>query len=124
MPGERISRILSAKSDLRTDEIEAMSEAEAWRWLYVHFPPRTTRHRKHSHQICFTGFSITEKGQLEAEAGSAHLEVVKSVTKSLRYLVTGPNAGPSKLQKAKEQEVVLLTVDQFRTMLETGELPT
>lgn len=100
-----------------------MSEREAWAWLYSHFPPKTTRHRKNAQQICFTGFSATDRAQLEQEAQSAQLEVVRSVTKSLRYLVAGSNAGPSKLQKAKEQEVVLLDADQFHAMLETGELP-
>ena len=48
---------------------------------------------------------------------------VKTVTQSLRYLVTGPNAGPTKLQKAREQEDVILNTDQFHIVLETGELP-
>ncbi len=123
MAGERVTRILLAKSGLTVDEIAAMSDREAWRWLYSHFPPKTNRHNKNAQEICFTGFSTTERKQLENEAGEAHLEVVKSVTKSLRYLVTGPNAGPVKLEKAKQQEVVLMNVEQFHNMLETGELP-
>jgi NAD-dependent DNA ligase len=123
MAGERVTRILLAKSDLTVDEIVAMSDREAWRWLYSHFPPKTNRHNKNAQQICFTGFSASERKQLESEAEGAHLEVVKSVTKSLRYLVTGPNGGPAKLKKARQQEVVLMDADQFHNMLETGELP-
>jgi NAD-dependent DNA ligase len=123
MAAERVTRILLAKSDLTPDQIAAMSDREAWGWLYTHFPPKSTRHKKNAQQICFTGFSVTERKELESEAEEAHLEVVTSVTKSLRYLVTGPNAGPAKLQKAKEQEVVLMNAEQFRNMLETGELP-
>jgi len=123
MAGERVTRILLAKSDLTPDQIAAMSDRDAWGWIYGHFPPKTTRHKKNAQQICFTGFSAAERKQLESEAEEAHLQVVKSVTKSLRYLVAGPNAGPAKFQKAKEQEVVLMSVDQFRKMLETGELP-
>lgn len=124
MAGERITRILLAKSDLSTDQIAAMSDREAWGWLYAHFPPRTKRHRKNGQQICFTGFPAIERGQLEGEAQNAHMEVVKTVTRSLRYLVTGPNAGPAKLQKAREQEVILLTAERFHALLDTGELPT
>jgi NAD-dependent DNA ligase len=123
MAGERVTRILLAKSDLSPDLIAAMSDRDAWGWLYSHFPPKTARHKKNAQQICFTGFSPGERTQLESEAEEAHLEVVKSVTKSLRYLVTGPNAGPAKLQKAKEQEVVIINVEQFHNMLQTGELP-
>jgi len=123
MTGDKITRILLAKSDLSPDQIAAMSDREAWGWLYSHFPPKTKRHEKNGQQICFTGFSSIERKQLEIEAEEAHLEVVKTVTHSLRYLVTGPNAGPTKLQKAREQEVILLNADQFHAMLETGELP-
>ena len=123
MAGDRVTRILLKKSDMTPEEIAAMSDREAWNWLYAHFPPRTHKHRKNASEICFTGFSDATRAQLEQEARDAHLEVVKSVTKSLRYLVTGPNAGPAKLAKAQEQEVVLLDVMQFRNMLETGELP-
>ncbi len=123
MAGERVTRILLSKSSLTADEIAAMSDREAWRWLYSHFPPKSNRHKKNAQEICFTGFSTIERKELEDEAEEAHLEVVKSVTKSLRYLVTGPNAGPAKLEKAKQQEVVLMDIEQFRKMLETGELP-
>ena len=123
MAGERVTRILLAKSKMTVEEIAAMSDREAWRWLYSHFPPKTNRHKKNAQEICFTGFSTTERKQLENEAEDAHLEVVKSVTKSLRYLVTGPNAGPAKMDKAKQQEAVLMDADHFHNMLETGELP-
>lgn len=123
MPEDRITQILLAKSNLTPEQIAGMSDREAWGWLYAHFPPKSKRHKKNVQQICFTGFSADERKRLETEAEQAHLEVVKTVTQSLRYLVTGPNAGPSKLQKAREQEVVILGADQFHSMLETGELP-
>jgi len=123
MASERITRILLAKSDLSSEEIASMSDGDAWGWLYTQFPPKSRRYRKANAEICFTGFGITERKGLEQEASEAHLDVVKSVTKQLRYLVVGPNAGPSKLKKAQEREVVILTLTQFRAMLETGELP-
>ena len=124
MAGERITRILKAKSGLSTEEIAQMNDREAWAWLYAHFPPKTKRHKKNLAEICFTGFSASERAVLEQEALEAHLDVVKSVTRQLRYLVAGPNAGPTKIKMASEQEAVVLTLDQFRAMLETGELPT
>lgn len=123
MAGEKVTRILLAKSDLTAEQISKMSDKEAWHWLYSHFPPKSKRYNKNVQQICFTGFSSSERKQLEREAEEAHLEVVKSVTKSLRYLIIGPNAGPAKIEKAKAQEVVILNKDQFHNMLETGELP-
>lgn len=100
-----------------------MTDREAWAWLYEHFPPKTERYNKSIAAICFTGFSISDRAKLEREALDAHLHVVKSVTKTLRYLVAGENAGPAKLEKAKDQDVVLLNIEQFRQMLDTGELP-
>jgi NAD-dependent DNA ligase len=124
MAGERITRILKAKSGLSDEEVTQMSDREAWKWLYTRFPSKTKRYKKNLVEICFTGFSTSERAVLEEEAQEAHLNVVKSVTKQLQYLVAGSNAGPTKLQKAREQEVVILTAYQFRAMLETGELPT
>jgi NAD-dependent DNA ligase len=127
MAGERVTLILLKKSDMTPEEIAAMSDGEGWNWLYTHFPPKTHRQSKYrdknAKEICFTGFKEDARKVLEQEAKEAHLEVVTSVTKTLRYLVTGSNAGPAKLAKAREQEVVILDVIQFRNMLETGELP-
>lgn len=123
MAGEKITQILLAKSDLSPDQIASMSDREAWGWLYAHFPPKTRRHKRNGPEICFTGFSLAERKQLVEEAKQAQLEVVTMVTRSLRYLVTGPNAGPTKLQRAREQKVTLLNADQFHAMLERGELP-
>jgi NAD-dependent DNA ligase len=123
MAGDRVTAILLAKSDLTAEKIGQMPDREAWQWLYKHFPPKTRKHKKSFREICFTGFSASARKRLETEAESVHLEVVKSVTKSLRYLVTGPNAGPAKLEKAKDQEVVLMNEEQFHNMLETGDLP-
>lgn len=123
MPGDRITRILRAKSGLSVEEIAKMTDREAWTWLHTHFPPKTKRYQKNLMEVCFTGFTASERELLEQEACEAHLEVVKSVTKQLRYLVVGPNAGPAKLKKACEQEIVVLSLEQFRAMLETGDLP-
>jgi NAD-dependent DNA ligase len=40
-------------------------------------------------------------------------KVVKSVTVKLKYLVIGEAPGPSKLTKAKEQGVLIITANDF-----------
>ncbi len=120
MATERVARILRAKGKFSEEQIRALTDREAWAWVYSEHPPKT---KEKLDQICFTGFDQTVRAALEARAREAHLEVVKSITKSLRYLCTGPNAGPSKLEKAKEQHVVLMSPEQFENMIETGELP-
>jgi BRCT domain type II-containing protein len=47
----------------------------------------------------------------------------KSVTKNLSLLCIGPNAGPVKLQKAKDNQATILNPDQLNRMFETGESP-
>lgn len=120
MASEKVARILRAKSKMSEEQIQAIPDGEAWTWIYSQRPRKT---KEKLDQICFTGFDQTVRDALEVRARESHLEVVKSVTKKLRYLCTGPNAGPSKLEKAREQHVVLMSLEQFENMLETGELP-
>jgi DNA polymerase-3 subunit epsilon len=77
-----------------------------------------------ANQVCFTGFSDLEKEQLSQQATANGLDVVKSVTRSLAYLVAGPNAGPKKLRTAIEQNVVIMDEGQFARFLLDGTLPT
>lgn len=120
MPSEKVIRILRAKSHLSEEHISAMTEREAWAWIYSQQPPKT---KEKLDQICFTGFDQTVRALLESKAREAHLEIVRSVTKNLRYLCAGPNAGPSKLKRAKQQHVILMSPKEFENMIETGELP-
>jgi len=74
-------------------------------------------------QIVFTGFPRAQRDTLEEAARSAGLDVRQSVTKGCLFLVAGPNAGPSKTEKARKQGVYILTEPQFLALLRTGELP-
>ena len=96
-----------------------MTEADGWAWVYANAKPRKER----VDQICFTGFPDAEKSELASRAGEHKLEVVGSVTKALAFLCAGPNAGPVKLKKAREQGVCVLSRSQFEHLLETGEIP-
>ncbi|MAT52120.1 MAG: hypothetical protein CMK32_13160 [Porticoccaceae bacterium] len=123
MPEEKITRILLSKTDLPLEKIQQMSDKEAWSEFYKRFPSKNSKSRKGDIKICFTGFSVSEKQRMERIAVSAGLEISRSVTKSLRFLVIGPNPGPSKVEKAKQQEVPILDETQFGHLIDTGEIP-
>ena len=72
MAGEKVTRILKAKSPFSPEAIEAMSDAQGWDWIYANAKPR----KEKLSQVCFTGFSATEKAELTALAEAAKLEVV------------------------------------------------
>jgi BRCT domain type II-containing protein len=119
MPSEKLTRILVAKSQFSATDIDRMTEAEGWRWVYAQARPSTEK----LPTICFTGFSAAEKQVLCAAAEGAHLRVVHTVNASLSFLCVGDNAGPAKLVKAKEHEVLIMTRQEFDSFLENGELP-
>ncbi len=118
MAGEKVTRILRAKSSFNPEEIAAMSDAEGWDWIYANAKPV----KEKLTQVCFTGFSTGEKLELTELAEKANLEVVKRVTKNLAFLCVGENAGPAKLKQANEQGAHVLTKSQFFHLLETGEI--
>ncbi|MGP2837047.1 BRCT domain-containing protein [Serratia nevei] len=66
--------------------------------------------------ICFTGFDKTKKNELTDIANSNGFQVRSDVTKDLRYLCCGKNAGPSKVNKAKLNGALLLSEDEFLYM--------
>lgn len=74
-------------------------------------------------QILFTGFPAKTRAEFEAASAAAGLEVVKSVTQRLTFLCAGPNAGPTKLAKARIQGVYIVTDNDLPAFLESGVLP-
>lgn len=118
MPSEKLRRILLAKSPLSPQEIEAITEADGWSWVYEHRP--APKPRKAS--ICFTGFSDIEKPAVAQLAENIGLTVVGTVNKSLLVLCAGANPGPAKLAKAREQGTPIISYAQFSAFLETGEI--
>jgi len=120
MASERPTRILLSKSDLSREEIEKLSDGEAWELIYSIKPKRVRDTRP---QICFTGFGSSKKQELADIAGHASMKVVSSVTQNLRYLCGDENSGPKKREKAAALGAVFLSEEQFLNMLETGEVP-
>ncbi|MDH5833699.1 BRCT domain-containing protein [Luteimonas kalidii] len=118
MPSEKLTRILKAKSPFSADVISAMSESEGWDWVYANCATRKDKML----QVCFTGFSATEKAELAELARKHRLGVATSVTNDLAFLCAGESAGPAKLSKAAAQGVTLLTRAEFERLLATGEV--
>lgn len=74
-------------------------------------------------EICFTGFKKVDKERLAATAEDRGLFVVTTVRKNLEFLCCGYNAGPKKIEKARNQGAFILSEKQFLALMETGELP-
>lgn len=88
-------------------------------------PPRPRRDAPPDErpQILFTGFASVQRAMLEQHADAKGVRVVQTVTKGLTFLCAGPNAGPSKVEKARAQGVYIVSESQLRELLETGVLP-
>lgn len=74
-------------------------------------------------QILFTGFSATERADLEAQAIAFGMKIVKTPVKALTFLCYGENAGPTKVAKAQEAGAFIIDSEEFQHLLLTGELP-
>ncbi|WP_167144917.1 BRCT domain-containing protein [Pseudomonas sp. OTU750018] len=74
-------------------------------------------------QILFTGFKSTDRKSLEAKAVENGLRVMKTPTKLLSILCIGYNAGPSKIESARESGAFIMNEFEFEAFLATGELP-
>lgn len=73
--------------------------------------------------VCFTGFKAADKKRLSDLATKNHMQVNKTVSHGIRYLVCGYNAGPAKIDNAKYEGGEAITEQQFLDLLETGEMP-
>lgn len=71
--------------------------------------------------ICFTGFNKNKKSELTNIALSRGYLVSKDVIKGLDYLCCGDNAGPSKINKAKLNNSILLSEVDFYKLPTLGD---
>ena len=74
-----------------------------------------------NHEVCFTGFDADEKQELKELAVSIGMIPRASVTKNLTMLICGRNAGPVKMEKAKERGLTVLTIQEFKSKLEKSQ---
>jgi BRCT domain type II-containing protein len=97
-----------------------MSDGEGWKWHYANKPPA----QRKLPEVCFTGFSDSEKDSLHQLATQHGYKVVTTVTRHLEVLCTGENPGPMKLQKAGQQkQVIVMNLEEFKHYLATDEIP-
>ena len=86
-------------------------------------PPPKAQPKSHDLlDVCFTGFKSDDKKRLIELAESKGFIVRSSVTQKLNFLCCGYNAGPKKIEKARNQGVIALNENQFTHLLETGEI--
>ncbi|GAB5388155.1 MAG: hypothetical protein Alpg2KO_11230 [Alphaproteobacteria bacterium] len=112
-------RILKSKTDIPREEIDEMSLAEAWKIVYgLPKPPKKPKIRN---GVCVTGFSLSEKQEVEAEAINAGYTITKSVTKGTIILICGENAGPKKIEKAEAAGIEVIDYEEFHDMIKRGK---
>lgn len=74
-------------------------------------------------QILFTGFKSADRARLESKATDHGFRVMKTAGKSLAVLCIGHNAGPTKVEAARETGAFIVTEEQLDHLLLTGEVP-
>jgi NAD-dependent DNA ligase len=124
MPSEKATRILRRIGSFTEEQLEVMSEAEAWHHIYAHDQAKSKTGKARSPEVCFTGFTDDQKAVLTESAIQAGFTVKDSVTKSLRVLVAGSNAGPSKLATAEAQNCIITDATGFLSYLEMRKTTT
>lgn len=117
MLSEKAARILRRIGSFTEEQLEGMSEAEAWHHIYAHDRAKSKTQKATNPEVCFTGFTDAQKTVLIESAIQAGFTVRDSVTKSLRVLVAGSNAGPSELAKAEAQECIVTDATGFLACL-------
>ena len=120
MPSEKVSRILH-KRGLSAEQIATMSELAAWDYVYATEPHKEVVSK--APEICFTGFSESEKADLVTKAKAAGLNVVTKVTVDLFILCTGDAPGAAKLKQAEAQGAMIISRSQLEAFCATGEIP-
>lgn len=117
---EKLLRILRSKTQLSDLELSKLNESDGWNIVYS----LSGTKKEKLIEICFTGFTPADKNELIKIAEENNFHVAQSVTTNLNFLCCGDNAGPSKMEKAKKQNVQILTKNEFVNLIETGEMPT
>ena len=119
MPSEKVKNILLHKTDLTEEQIDKYSESECWKIVYTTPDPKVPKDPRI--QVCFTGFGLSKKKELQQAAIGRDMRVVGSVTNDLKYLVAGDNAGPKKLKQAEKKGAEVLTDEEFAKLLKEKE---
>ncbi len=120
MVSEKLKGVLRSKTDLNDEEINKLTESEGWALIYsIEKSERELREQNKLPEICFTGFGKSDRERLSEIATKAKFLVKDSVTKSLSVLVTGENAGESKIKKAESQGCTITNEKGFLEYIES-----
>lgn len=120
MPSEKLAAILRSRTNLSSEEIGQLSEADGWRIVYyLDKQDSALRQQSKLPEVCFTCFNTADKGRPTELASTAGFEVKDAVTKELILLVVGENAGPSKLKKAEMQNCPITDEVGFIALIES-----
>jgi len=104
-------------------ENEKISEERLEYYRSINPSPMPSPKSSHLLDICFTGFKSEDKKRLKELAENAGFVIRSTVSKNLNFLCCGYNAGPMKIEKAREQGAVAITEEQLIKLIETGEIP-
>ncbi len=117
MPNPKLIQILRSKTRLSDEEIIGLTDAQGWKAIReAGTEQKTRREAVRKPEICFTGFGFEEREELETQAVIKGLKVRKSVTKDLAYLVLGETPGEKKIEKAVQQGVEILRLDDYERL--------
>ena len=108
-----IGMMVEKGAPFSVEQLQGMEDRECWRWIYAHFPPKTKRPDPSMPAICFTGFRPDARNSLEKLAEQNGYRILSGVSARLNILVTGEAPGPSKLEKARQQGVTIMSESEF-----------
>ncbi len=116
MPSPKLIQILRSRTELSDEEIIPLSDGESWAIIRKMDEEKRKNRPPKKPEVCFTGFSKTEKEVLDALADQKGFDSKGRVTKSLTYLVIGETPGESKIKKAEAQGVKIIRRDEFEAI--------
>ncbi|MGI2873801.1 BRCT domain-containing protein [Vibrio fluvialis] len=90
--------------------------------ITIDVPPKRQNHSNIGFEVCVSGFDKDKRAALEEEAKRTGMIVRTNMTKKLTVLCVGPNAGPAKFEQALKDDILIMTEDEFFSMLSAGVL--
>ncbi len=110
-----------------TDTADVLERVQHWQSQYTRKSesdrPGGRRAINGVPEVCFTGFKAADKTRLTELAVASGYMVRGAVSVSLEVLCYGYNAGPSKMQQARDMGILILTEPQFLAFKDSGEIP-
>ena len=121
MPNPTLIQILRSRTHLTDEQILQLSDGEGWK--IIRELDDAKRKEMDKPEICFTGFNLSEREELEKNAMIKGYRVRKTVTKKLDVLVLGETPGEAKISKAESQGVQILQLHEYQKILSTQDAP-